>query len=288
MPRYLSLLLVSTLLVAMQTVSSGYTVTINSINYPEKVHPNEKFSVSALVVSNDVNGWASIKLYLNDQELKTSSGVWYGWVGTDAGKNTTITLSDVTLGPSVIPYNLQIVAFWKPVNQGEIKQAAMSFKITVVSLILTADCLPNSVNASENFMLDCIITNTGNDVAYGVSVAVSNYADFSPKGELHQDIGDLKAGQSKPISFNMSSPIVIYPSSHDLTLRITYRDFSDTETSTTQHLSIKVDLTPGTALEGALTIAPWLILAVVVLVILFYAFVGRRLRVSKGGVTIYK
>ena len=274
--------------VVMQAVLSGPTVSIKSISYPEKVHPNEKFSVSAVVVSNDVNGWASVKLYLNDQELKTSSEVWYGWFGTGAGKNTTITLSDIALDPSVAPYNLQIVAFWKPLGQGEIKQAAMSFKITVVSLALTVDCLPNSVNASENFMLRCSVTNTGNDVAYGVSVAMSDYGDFSPKGELHQNIGDLTAKQSKPVYFNISSPIVMYPSSHDLTLQITYRDFSNTETSTSQRLSIKVDLTPATSLNGALTVAPWIILVVVVIILLYFAKVGKQAGVNRSGVWINK
>ncbi len=274
--------------VVMQAPSSGVTVTINSIDYPKKVHPNEGFSVSAVVVSKDVNGWASVKLYLNDQELKTSSGVWYGFLGTDAGKNTTITLSDLTLDPSVAPYNLQMVAFWTPLGQGEIRQAAMSFMITVVSLVVTADCLPNSVNATENFMLHCSVTNAGNDIAYGVSVAISNYGDFSPKGELHQDIGDLAVGQSKPVYFNISAPIVIYPSSHNLTLQMTYRDFSNLEDSNSQSVSIKVDLTPMTSLNGALTVAPWMILVVVVIALLFFAIVGRRILVNRHGISINK
>jgi hypothetical protein len=47
-------------------------VTIQSFSYPNKVNPNEKFSIQVVLMCHDVNGWAKVRLYLKEHELKVT------------------------------------------------------------------------------------------------------------------------------------------------------------------------------------------------------------------------
>jgi len=265
------------------STSSG--VSIQSIRYPEKVHPNEKFSIATTVISNDVNGWAKVKLLLEGNIVKSSDGAWYGWGGIDAGKNATLTLSDISLAPSRDPYSLEIAAFWQPLGQGETKEESNAIRITAVTLTLSADCLPNSVNTNQNFTLQCSITNGGNDIAHAVVASIVNYGDFTPKGTLHEEIGDLPRGESKPVSFSMGSPTLIVGGEHSLTLELRCTDFANEEVVSSQQLTIKVDVSPTQAVTNWW---PVVMIVAAVIVIIPFALGARRLIFKPGSVEVRK
>jgi hypothetical protein len=285
MRKSLLVLLVSAILfIAVQgaySASSG--VSIQSINYPEKVHPNVQFSIATTVISNDVNGWAKVKLLVKGTEMKSSDGAWYGWGGIDAGKNTTLTLSGISLGPSRDPYSLEVATFWQPLGQGETKEESKTIRITAVTLTLRADCLPNSVNASQNFTLQCSITNGGNDIAYAVVASIANYGDFTPKGTLHEEIGNLPAGESKPVSFSMGSPTPIVGGEHSLTLELRCTNFAREEVVSSQQLTIKVEVSPS---EAVTTWWPVVMIVALVIVIILFAVGAKRLIFRPGSVEL--
>jgi hypothetical protein len=285
MRKSLLVLLVSAILsIAVQGAhSTSSEVSIQSISYPEKVHPNEKFSITTTVICHDVNGWAKVKLLSEGKEMKSSDGAWYGWGGIDAGKNTTLALSDISLAPSREPYSLEIATFWQPLGQGETKEESKTIRITAVTTTLSADCLPNSVNANQNFTLECSITNNGNDIAYAVVASIVNYGDFSPKGKLHEEIGNLAAGESKPVSFIMGSPTLIVGGEHSLTLDLRCTDFANEEIASSQQLTIKVEVSPT---EAVRTWWPVVMIGVVVIVILLFAVAAKRLIVRPGSVEL--
>jgi len=288
--RQYALLLVALILVSIviPRASAQPSVTITSVDYPKKVEPNAQFSIMTSVASSDVNGWASVKLYSNGQQLQAPSGVWYGTFGAAAGSSVNVSFSGVTLGPSVEPYNLTVAAFWTPFGGNEVNEDAKSFAITVITLILAADCLPPSVNASENSRLTCSLSNHGNDVAYDVGVSITNHGDFSPLSGLHETIGDMSVGAIRQVYFNLSAPIVFYASDHSLTLQIDYHDSFGAPGSVSVPVSIMVDLTPWSSFNGALSYAPWVILGVVVIALIFFAIVGRRIVVTRRSVSINK
>jgi hypothetical protein len=274
----------------LQTANStAPEVVIQSLNYRDKIHPDEKFSVEVVFVCNDVNGWATAKLYLKEPELtelKTSGGVWCGVFGKNAGENITVTLSDITLSPKPEPYKMEVTMFWQPLSLSlnEIREDSKSLEVTVVNIVLSADCLPNSVNMNEVFTLQCSITNGGNDVAHDATVSIADSRDFSVKGQSHEGIGDIKPRQPKSVSFNMSSPFAIWSGTHSMVLRLAYRDWDNREYASTQELSIKVDVPPEVLMGYWTRIA--IILAIFIVIVSFV--VARRLVISKKGVTIIK
>jgi len=154
----LVLILLPTVAQTVWAQPATQTVTINSVTYPKKVEPNAPFSVSATIESNDTNGWASVKLYSNGQVVQSPAGVWYGLGGKSAGSVANVTMSGITLAPNITPYNVSVVAFWTSLPSfAEVSQrGSQSFNITVVDLVLTADCLPSSVNATAKEIINVI------------------------------------------------------------------------------------------------------------------------------------
>lgn len=267
--------------------STAPKVVIQSLNYPDKVHPNEKFFIDIVFVCNDVNGWAKAKLYLKEQELKASDGIWCGWFGKEAGKNITVTLSDITLAANAEPYALEITMFWQPLSifGGELRQESKSLEVSVVNIVLSADCLPNSVNTNEVFTLRCSITNEGNGLAHDVVAAIADYRDFSPKGQLQEKIGDLEPGHPRSVSFNMSSPFAIYASVHNMVLSLNYRDWANKEYVTRQELPIKVDVPPEALVSYW---GPIGIIAAIMIAIIIFALLARKLIINRKGMIFQK
>jgi hypothetical protein len=257
-------------------------VTIQSFSYPNKVNPNEKFSIQVVLMCHDVNGWAKVRLYLKEQELKASDGIWIGLLGKEAGSNITVVLSDIVLESSKEPYALELATFWQKLGElGETRQESKDLKITVVNIMLSADCLPKSVNANENFLLQCSVENEGNDLAYDVTAEISDYRDFSPKGGLRKEVGNLEPGQSRQVSFNLTSPFVIYGDVHRLVVTLRYQDWTNKEWAITQELSIKVDVSP------VWFVSAWGPMALLVTVLFVFAvfvlFIARKAIVSRKG-----
>jgi hypothetical protein len=257
-------------------------VTIQSLKYPNKVRPNEGFAIQVVLACHDVNGWAKVKLYRKEQELKASDGMWIGWLGKETSSNITVVLSDIMLESSKEPYVLELATFWQKLGElGETKQESKELKITVVNIMLSADCLPKSVNANENFLLQCLIENDGNDLAYDVTAEISDYRDFSPKGELRKEIGNLEPGQSRQVLFNLTSPFVVYGGVHRLVVTLRCQDWTNKELATTQELSIKVDVSP------TWFVTTWgpmaLLVTVLVVFAVFVLFIARRAIVSRKG-----
>jgi hypothetical protein len=271
--------------------STAPEVVIRSLNYRDKIHPDEKFSVEVVFVCNDVNGWAKAKLYLREpepKELKVSEGIWCGLFGKNAGENITVTLSDITLSPRAEPYTMEVTMFWQPVSMilgGEVRQESKSLEVTVVNIALSADCLPNSVNMNEVFTLQCSITNEGNGVARDTTVSIADSRDFSLKGESHEEIGDIEPGQPKSVSFNMSSPFAISSSVHSMVLRLTYTDWDNKQYATSQGVSIKVDVPPEALMDYWPRIALY---GAIILVIVSFAVLGRKLIINRKGVTVVR
>jgi len=281
LPLILLLIAMSMAFVPVYSISPA--VTIQDVSYPSKVRPNERFSVEIIFVCHEVNGWVKAKLYLKQEEMKSHEGTWFGWFGENPDENATLTLSDIALPPSAEPYELEVVMFWTPLFwwfQGDFKQESRLLNIAVVSIVLSVDCLPKSVDANQNFLLQCKITNEGNDSAYDVVAEISEYRDFSPKGELRTSVGSLEPSRSIQVFFNLSSPSVIWGGVHTMALQLTYRDWSNKEYVIPQELSIKVDISPSQFVN---TWGLMMLFAIAIVLLVIFAAISRRARVSHKG-----
>jgi len=245
--------------------ASSQDLTIQSVWYPKKVRPNEKFSIDVAFICSGTSGWAKAKMFWNGQEVKVSNEIWFGPLGKDPNKVENVTFSDVELTSSKTPYNFEIAMFWRTLA-GEFKQDSRQIAILAVEIKLNVEFLPKSVSINQNFLLRCTVTNEGNDVAYAVVSEITEYGGLSPKGEMKKTIGNLDPGASKQVFFNLSCPFAVFGGNRKLTLTLKYQDWAGKESMRPFELSIVVEIPEETYTN---ILIPWTIIAIVVVIFVF-------------------
>jgi len=241
-------------------------ITITSLDFPNKVYPDQKFSIEVNFVCRETGGWAKAKLFWQGEEKKASSDLWV-WTANQLNK---VVLSDITLAPSSMPLDFEVAMFWGTLGGGEVKQESRQIKIQVVEIKLSVDHMPKSVNADQSFVLQCSVKNDGNDKTYNVTGEITNYDGFSPKGVLQKPIGTLDPSSSKSIAFDLSCPFTIWGGIWEATLTLRYQDWQSRKYETQHKLSIKVDI-PQAIYEKVFTlIIPWAIILIVLLVFVIW------------------
>lgn len=261
--------------------SQSQKVKITTVDYPSKVLDLQHFQINVALHAFQPGGRIRVSVQSGGVSLvNATSGLLLGLTGSD----TTVSLT-LQLPWSLKAYTLDVLVYWDASLGGETLEDTRSISIqsVILSLLITGSSQPALSNSQFNVTFT--LENNGTDVAHSVSAQLTGLGGFGLLQNGTVNLGDIAPSQSKRVTFTMvSNPYDLIPGERQLTLSVSFLDWTGAIHSQTAMLSVYLQV-------SLPTITFWtgpgiIILALIIAVILILLKRARSLQVGPSGVTI--